>query len=138
MTKEKERDYVNVDFLQRGFRKPVPTDMDWSPCYAGHYVEVKLIPCGRAAQVVIWGAISTTAGRFFENIDDAIDFYNSLTYIQSDKDLAGFKQDSFDNSNGWPSDRPLIDEWDWEEPIYTHCRGDNRPDDYEEPYHWEI
>jgi len=98
--------------IPNGFRKLVPTDMNWHPVFAGHYVEVSVRCYSDTLFVVsIMGADDTSVSRWFNSWEEAIATYNKLSYLQSGKDiLKYFPDDNMDNSNGWPSDRALLGE----------------------------
>jgi len=66
--------------------------------------------------VAINGNDDTCLVRFFTTWAEALSLYNSLRYVQSNRDLAGFLPEApgRDNSNGWPSERRILtDEFVW-------------------------
>ncbi len=106
------------------FVKHVPTDMDWHPTFAGGYCEVRISGNGPEEGghhvVGISGDDDTSLVRFFTTWADALALFNSLRYIQSNRDLTGFLPGApgRDNSNGWPTERRILagDEFAWPPP----------------------
>jgi len=95
------------------FNKFVPTDMDWHGTYAGGYCEVCVYSngpeVGGSHTVAVRGTDDTALVRFFANWADALEVFNGLRYVQSDRDLTKFAYGlDGENNNGWPTERRIL------------------------------
>jgi hypothetical protein len=94
--------------------KPVPTDMHWYPNYPGDYVKVTIYKYYESEEtnVSICGADDCMVGRIYDTWEEALVVFNSITYIQSAKDLVPFTTGNLSTSNGWPGERMVWDDKD--------------------------
>lgn len=107
-----------ADWARHYQRKFVPTDMDWAPTFAGGFAEVTLYgpsglmigdrPDQPSHMVSVHGNDDTSVCRHGLTFQQALDLYNSLTYLKDLRDLRAFEADApigTENNNGWPYER---------------------------------
>lgn len=103
--------------------KWVPTDMDWHGNYAGGYACVYLcggvMPLKRDPSIVPWhvvvhGTDDTMVGHWYDTLEEALEQFNRITYLQSHADLRWIEQD---DCNGYPTERMQIPTAVW--PVFV-------------------
>ena len=132
-----------ADFLiSNGFSKAIPTDMDWAGTFDKGYVIVSArwvehyqSDDGKSEcfYVSVTGNDDTSLQRWFNNWEETLAWYNSLTYIQSNADLQVFVEKPSGN-NGWPSERHVYTERD----LYAHPQFDDTPRWMNSLYHTQM
>jgi len=101
---------VDKRLVARGFRKLIPTDLEWSGNYLGGYCEVRVSGFEGNYSVVVSGNDDCVLIVRRDSWEEALALYNKISYIQSDDDLVVFSR-SKDN-NGWPRTRvTFTNEW---------------------------
>lgn len=117
--------------------KYVPTDMHWGGNYQGGYCEVVIASrSGPGYMVSIHGTDDCACVRFFDDLDEALALFNSLTYLQSFRDLVAFDPavSPNTNNNGWPHERRILTtEFQYPEPFDDDVWSDEH---YTTPVPW--
>ena len=93
-------------YLLPRLAKKVRTSLDFYPNFDGDLVEVSLSGPGVVPKyfvVSVHGQDDTTIGRCFEDFDTALEVYNSITCVESDKDIEMLNDPGI--CNGWPGSR---------------------------------